>query len=354
MNTTVPAMQPKVFERKYELDSLAAFLKLSNQYHNAMPHDLSPYDAHWRGAVELAVQAMRGMQTATEDDPGIYRFQRTTTAPTDTLWQGTGFPGAWTGMIRSAFRPSDDACTYPFLVPANAMAVVELRGVSKLLDTLSLQDDPSSSPSSSIPCPGCSDLGKEASSLANEVDQGIREYGRLTRPLRGIRSEGSPSPFAYEVDGYGNELFMDDANVPSLLSLPYLGYTAVDDEAYLATRRGVLSGAHNPYFFNGTAAAGIGSPHTGLGNIWYMGIIMRALTSTEEGEITACLEMLKKAGAPTGFMHESFNKDNIGVFTRQWFSWANSLFGELILTLAQHKPHLLNQNYTGGGGVSAL
>ena len=149
-------------------------------------------------------------------------------------------------------------------------------------------------------------------------------------------------PFAHEVDGYGNEIFMDDANIPSLLSLPYLGYVAVADEAYQVTRRGVLSAAHNPYFFNGTVAQGVGSPHTGLGNVWYMSIIMQALTSTDDGEVKRCLDMLKRAAAPTGFMHESFSKDNAAVFTRQWFSWANSLFGELIMTLAESKPHLLS------------
>jgi len=182
----------------------------------------------------------------------------------------------------------------------------------------------------------------------------------LNRPLRGQKKQSeifayevnsnrclkprpaSLTPFInYQVDGYGNEIFMDDANIPSLLSLPYLGYVSDRDPDYVATRHALLNPLHNPYFFNGTAAKGVGSPHTGLGNIWYMSIIMQALTSTSDREITECLEMLKSAAAPTGFMHESFDKNDVSTFTRQWFSWANSLFGELILHLVDTKPHLL-------------
>ena len=217
----------------------------------------------------------------------------------------------------SGFRPSDDACTYPFHIPANAMAVVELGGTIGLLMEL-----------------GKEELVREVEKLVAEIDGGIIKYGTVHR-------EGGNLTFSYEVDGYGNRILMDDANVPSLLSLPYLGYVRETDARYQATRAQILDGTKNPFFFNGTAGHGIGSPHTGLGNIWHMGIIMQALTSTKDEEIVDCLEILKRAGSSTGFMHESFSKDNVGDFTRQWFSWANSLFGELILRLADAKPHLI-------------
>ena len=135
-------------------------------------------------------------------------------------------------------------------------------------------------------------------------------------------------------------LFMDDANVPSLLSLPYLGCCRADDIVYKDTRKFLLSN-NNPYFFKGKEAEGIGSPHTLINNIWIISIIMRALTSDDDEEIFQCLTFLKSTDAGTGFMHEAFDKDNAGVYTRKWFAWANSLFGELILKLYNEKPYLL-------------
>ncbi|HKK45096.1 MAG TPA: glycoside hydrolase family 125 protein, partial [Balneolaceae bacterium] len=147
--------------------------------------------------------------------------------------------------------------------------------------------------------------------------------------------------YAYEVDGFGNRLFMDDANVPGLLSLPYLGCTKEDDPVYQNTRKFVLS-QHNPYFFKGTAGEGIGGPHVGLNMIWPMSIIMRALTSSDDKEIAYCLKTLRNTDAGTGFMHESFNKDNPQKFTRKWFAWANTLFGELIIKVEKERPNLLS------------
>ncbi len=146
--------------------------------------------------------------------------------------------------------------------------------------------------------------------------------------------------WAYEVDGYGNTLFMDDANTPGLLGLPYLGAVDPNDATYRATRKAVLSPA-NPYFFKGKAAEGIGGPHIGRDMVWPMSIMVRALTSSDDSEIATCLKTLSTSTAGTGFMHEAFNKDDPTKFTRPWFAWANTLFGELILDLATRKPHLL-------------
>ncbi len=147
--------------------------------------------------------------------------------------------------------------------------------------------------------------------------------------------------WAYEVDGFGNALFADDANLPSLLALPYLGCTTRSDATYLRTRAFVLS-EDNPYFFRGKAAEGVGGPHVGAGQVWPMAIITRALTSESSAEISACLRTLKTTHAGTGFMHESFDKDNPAKFTRPWFAWANSLFGELMITVARDYPGLLS------------
>jgi meiotically up-regulated gene 157 (Mug157) protein len=148
--------------------------------------------------------------------------------------------------------------------------------------------------------------------------------------------------WAYETDGFGNRLFMDDANIPGLLSLAYLGCCARDDPLYLRTRKRALSET-NPYFFKGSAAEGVGGPHVGLRMIWPMSIMIRALTSEDDAEIRACLVALKKSNAQTGFMHEAFDQDNPSQFTRPWFAWANSLFGELILDLSTRKPAILRR-----------
>jgi hypothetical protein len=147
--------------------------------------------------------------------------------------------------------------------------------------------------------------------------------------------------WAYEVDGYGNTLLMDDANAPGLLSLPYLGCCAISDPVYQRTRAWVLS-SDNPYFFRGKAGEGIGGPHQGLNYIWPMSILFRAFTSTDDQEIRTCLRTLRDTTAGTHFLHESFQKDNAEDFTRAWFAWANPLFGELILHLADTRPAILS------------
>jgi len=173
----------------------------------------------------------------------------------------------------------------------------------------------------------------DCSALASEVEGAIATFAIVEHLDFG-------KIYAYEVDGFGNRLFMDDANVPSLLSLPYLDCLRYHDSVYLNTRNFIFS-RKNPYFFEGKVAAGIGSPHTLVNRIWPIGITMRALTSVDDDEINQCLRFLKSTHANTGFMHESFDKDDDTDFTRKWFAWANSLFAELILKLYVEKPELL-------------
>lgn len=313
------AMKPELHERKYELDSLCAVLRLANGYF-AATGDTAPFDRSWLGAFDLVLRTMRVQQAGTDEDvPPAYSFQRTTAQASDTLpMNGIGHPAFRCGLIKSHFRPSDDAAALPFPVAANAMASVCLQGASRLLDAL-----------------GEAERSAEALALSREIEDALRVYAVVEHPFAG-------HILAYEVDGFGNHLCMDDANVPSLLSLPYLGWCRRDDPLYRATRSFALSRA-NPYFFRGTAGEGIGGPHVGMGMIWPMSVIVRAMTSDDADEAIACLRQLRATTAGTGFMHESHHCDDPRRFTRPWFAWANTLFGELVMGLHRDRPEILRE-----------
>ena len=308
-------MKPELHERKWEIDSLCYPIRLAYGFWKKTG-DTSVFDSEWHQAAKLIIQTFREQQRL--KGLGPYTFRRSTTTPYDTLpLGGYGNPTKPNGMIHSGFRPSDDACIYPMLVPSNHFAVVSLRQLSELLVHVSA--DP--------------ELAAECTATADTVEHALRHSAVLDHKEFG-------TIYAYEIDGFGNALFMDDANVPSLLSLPYLNVCSKHDPVYQRTRKFVLSSS-NPYFFSGRAAEGIGGPHAGLDMIWPLGIIMRALTSDSDDEILQCLRFLKSTHAGTGFMHESFDKDDPSKYTRKWFAWANTLFGELIVTLHAERPHLL-------------
>jgi meiotically up-regulated gene 157 (Mug157) protein len=309
------AMKPGVAERKWEIDSLCWPVRLAYGYWRATG-DLVPLDDTWREAARTIVSTFRVQQR--KDGNGPYHFQRQADNPVDTLGGGGyGAPTRKVGLIHSGFRPSDDACVYPFLVPSNHFAVISLRQLAEMAPATGL---------------GAA-FAEDALSLANEITAALVLYGRT-------HLRDGTEVWAYEVDGYGNTLFMDDANTPGLLGLAYLGAAARSDPLYQATRKAVWSDA-NPYFFRGSAAEGLGGPHIGAGMIWPMSLTMYALTSRDDGEIAMALRLLKTTTAGTGFMHEAFDKDDPAKFTRPWFAWANTLFGELILDLAGRKPQLL-------------
>ena len=308
-------MKPGVHERKWEIDSLCYVIRLSYTFWKATG-ETGPFTEKWQRAMRLILKTFIEQQR--KEGPGPYRFQRRTAVATDTLpLGGYGNPSKPCGLIHSMFRPSDDATIFPFLIPSNLFAVKSLQQLGKMADKISRNRV----------------FADRCRALAGEVGEAIIKYGTAMR-------EGVGRIYAYEVDGFGNQLCMDDANIPSLLGLPYLGICPKDDPLYLNTRRFVLS-KQNPYYFAGRYAGGIGGPHVGLDMIWPMSIIMRALTSESDDEIMKCLRMLKTTHAGTGFMHESFHKNDPKKFTRKWFAWANTLFGELILTLYKERPHLI-------------
>lgn len=310
-------MKPELHERKWEIDSLCYPLRLAYQYWKETG-DASIFDEEWLKAINNILKTFKEQQR--KDGVGPYHFQRKTERALDTLNNdGLGAPVNPVGLIVSSFRPSDDATTLQFLVPSNFFAVSSLNKAAEILTAVNKNNT----------------LAQECTDLANEVAAALQKYAVYNHPEYG-------KIYAFEVDGFGNHMLMDDANVPSLLAMPYLGDVNVNDPIYQNTRRFVWSQS-NPYFFKGTAGEGIGGPHIGYDMIWPMSIMMKAFTSQDDKEIEACLKMLMNTDAGTGFMHESFHKDNPAKFTRPWFAWQNTLFGELILKLVNEgKIGLLN------------
>lgn len=299
---------PLIWERKYEIDSLCAPLYLAHQYyHETMDDSIFTEDFH--EMIKKIAQVFRNEQNHAECSS--YFFNRADCPQIDTLPNdGKGNEVAYTGMTWSGFRPSDDRCVYGYLVPSNMMAVCALKKAAELVST-GYEDNK---------------LESECRSLAYDIDEGIREHGIYNHPKFG-------KMYAYEVNGMGDMILMDDANSPSLMSAPYIGYANKDDELYVNTRKFILS-IDNPWYFEGSVAKGVGSPHTGHNKIWHIALCMQALTSNNQQEIENCLKMIADSHAGAYLMHESFDKDDGFDFTRPWFAWANSLFAELMIRLA--------------------
>ncbi|MEZ0538851.1 glycoside hydrolase family 125 protein [Fibrella arboris] len=312
----VTDMKPGLHERKWEIDSLCYPIRLA-YYYWKHTGDTTPFDANWQEAMRLVVQTFREQQR--RNGKGPYKFERRTSWATDGVpLGGYGYPARPNGLICSMFRPSDDATIYPYLIPSNFFAVTSLRQMTELLTVLKAN----------------AALATEARTLANEVDAALKQHAVTTHPRYG-------KVYAYEVNGYGSYNLMDDANVPSLLAMPYLGAMPVSDPVYQNTRKMLLS-EDNPFFFKGKAGEGIGGPHAGIDMIWPLSIIIRGMTSTSPAEIKQCLQMLQHSNAGTGFMHESFHKDDASKFTRKWFAWANTIFGEFVLKTFNERRELLS------------
>ena len=308
---------PWVFERKWEIDSHCYPIRLAHHYWKTTG-DVSVFDAEWVAAMRNIIKTLREQQR--KEGPGPYTFLRTTDRQLDTkCCVGRGNPVNPVGLIASAFRPSDDATTFEFLVPSNFMVVSSLRKAAEILTAVNDERE----------------LADECTALADEVAAALQKYAVVEHPEFG-------KIYAFEVDGFGSAQLMDDANVPSLLAMPYLGDVERTDPIYENTRRFVWS-TENPYFWRGAAGEGIGGPHIGVEMIWPMSIMMRAFTATDDNEIRDCIAQLLTTDAGTGFMHESFSRHDAAKFTRAWFAWQNTLFGELILKIVNDgKTDLLN------------
>ena len=312
-------MKKERHERKWELDSLCYPIRIAYFYY-LLTGDTSVFDSTWHNAMQLAVKTMKEQQRKNGNGP--YSFARNCERPTDSqINGGFGAPIKPNGMIVSSFRPSDDATQYGFLVPSNMFAVVSLRQLAEIENKVYQHTE----------------FAKECTDLSDEIDRAIQKYAIVNHPVCG-------KIYAFEVDGFGNSLCMDDANVPSLLAAPYLGYCSQDDPLYQNTRKFIWSD-NNPYFFSGKSGEGVGGPHVGLNYAWPMSIIIKGLTTDDTNELKDCLTLLRNTDGNTGFMHESFNVNDDNDFTRSWFAWTNTLFGELIVKIHNNHPELLKTTF---------
>ncbi|KAF4584216.1 DUF1237 domain protein [Ophiocordyceps camponoti-floridani] len=319
-----PIYEPKaVFECKYELDSLAHFLALANDFYHHTASTKFASD-RWFAAIDRVLDVLKQQSQPTFDPvtgafvKNEYTFQRKTNVGTETLaLQGLGNPlNDGTGLIRSAFRPSDDATILGFLIPANAMMSVELNRTAKLLRAIKKES-----------------LARDVQEWSHKIRAGVLEHGIVHHKKYG-------KVFAYEVDGYGSSIMMDDANYPSLLALPVMDFCDVTDAVYQNTRRMILDRKGNPYYLAGKEFKGIGGPHIGVRNAWPMSLLMQAQTSDDDDEIKECLDLVLKSSR-LGLVHESVDVDHVRQYTRSWFAWANGVFAMTILDVAKRKPHLI-------------
>lgn len=303
---------PWVWERKYEVDSLCYPVQLAHDLWTVTGRTDHLGDSFARAA-RMIIDLWRTEQR--HEEQSTYRFQRLDCPPTDTLVRdGRGSETVPNGLTWSAFRPSDDACTYGYNVPGNIFAAVELQHIETIATEVL----------------GDAALAASARELRDDITRAIEQHAVVEVSEHG-------EVYAYEVDGRGGILLTDDANVPSLMSLPLLGWCRPDDPLYLATR-GFLLSDKNPTFVSGilstgTEAAGIGSPHTPDGHIWPIALCVEGLTTDDSAEKDRIRRLLLETDAGTGLMHESFLATDPEVYTRPWFSWANAMFCELVLDI---------------------
>lgn len=324
----VSAMSNHIFERKYEADSLSNMLRLGGAYFSATG-DLAPFSkgpdgqaSDWVAAAALAIETLDKQRagSAEEDAQGgpSYVFQRQTGEPSDTLEHGRGALARSNGLIKSAFRGSDDATVLPFSIPENLFAVAALRLAAGVLRAV-----------------GEDAVADAAVRLADAVEAAVNLNGVFTHPVT------KKQVYAYEVDGFGNYWFQDDANIPSLLALPIFSAPIPrNDSLYQSTREAVLSSV-NPYYFCGLAACGVGGQHNGAPWIWPMALASQALTSDNATEVAGIISTLIDSSACTGLIHESFHMNSFSTYTRPWFAWMNSLFSEVIMDTAQRFPQII-------------
>lgn len=326
-DVVTPEYDPNVvFECKYEIDSLAAFFQLSWDYYEATGDAEFFARFRWRDAVRVILDTAKDLMAGTYAEDGSlntspYTWLREATSASETVSnKGVGAPVKGDiGLIRSFFRPSDDSCIYQFFIPGNMMFASFVGLTAEIMDGID------------------EGLAQEMRNVASGIEEAIEERAVVDHPEFGRM-------YAFEIDGFGSFNMMDDANIPSLLSIPHLRYKDGDDEVYRNTRNFVLSKS-NPYYAYGPVINAVGGPHQGPGNGWPMGVIMQLLTSDNDDEITEGLKVLMGSTSGLGLMHETVNSHNESIWTRPWFAWANGLFGQMVLDLAERKPHILEQSF---------
>ncbi len=294
-------MDYRVWEQKFELDSLAYPVTLAWSYWKTTG-DTSIFNSDYQKALDAILATLQREQ----DHPRNSRYSHKELAN-----NGKGRDVGYTGMIWTGFRPSDDACYYNFLIPSEMFAVVALGDMAEIERDVYHNVV----------------KANEAKSLRDEVQRGIQTYGLVLVPKYGYI-------YAYEVDGLGHAILTDDANMPSLLSAPYMGYTTPDDRYYENTRRFLLS-QDNPLFYQGQVARGIGSLHTPDHWIWPLALIMQGLTATADTEKQDVLKQILASDPGDHLLHESFDPNDPKRFTRQDFGWPNALFSEFVMTQLQ-------------------
>ncbi|KAA6410408.1 MAG: glycoside hydrolase family 125 [Lasallia pustulata] len=329
-----------VFDCKWELDSLASFLQLSSSYYNATL-DLSPFTKYkWMDTVEVLLSAAAGMRRGSYLADGHvdfppYTFVGQTDRSTETTANnGLGNPvNLGTGLVRSTFRPSDDGTIFQLLIPSNMMFAAHLSSCALIMDAIGTQR--------------ASSLGVQMRDMAAGIYADIERLAIIDLPKYG-------KVYAFEVDGYSSHNMMDDANIPGLLSAPLFGYGSISDEIYQNTRRFVLS-EDNPYWSWGPVISGIGGAHCGLGKAWPLALIVRILTSRDAAEIRGQLKQLLGTTGGLGLIHESVNGWGEHDWSRQWFSWANGMFGQMIIEMRMRSafklatiPQILVPNVANG------
>ncbi|EHI70354.1 glycoside hydrolase family 125 protein [Streptococcus ictaluri] len=297
-------MNPWIWERKYEIDSLCYPVQLAYLLYR----ETGSTD-HFNDDFHKGISLILDLWTVEQDhSKAPYLFERDTWRKEDTLThEGKGSPVKPTGMTWSGFRPSDDACQYGYLIPSNMFASVVLGYIKELYSQVF--DNQA--------------IANKADELRQDILKGIQEEAL-------VQNQKGQTVYAYEVDGFGHYSIMDDANIPSLLAAPYLGFCAKDDPIYLATRQTILS-PENPYYYQGKVASGIGSSHTPEDYIWHIALALQGLTAIDKEDKKAMLDLLVATDAGTHLMHEGFHVDDPKQYTRQWFSWANMMFCELLL-----------------------
>ena len=301
----LPKQGPWVFERKYEVDSLCYPIRLLYLYWKQTGRE-EIIKEKLEETANIIVNQWKTEQNHFEKSPYLF-IRPDFTVPWDTIHNGgKGNAVAYTGMTWSGFRPSDDGCQYGYLTASEMFAVIVLGYMSEMLRNVCKNEA----------------LSKECEELKSKIKDGINKYCIVEHEKYG-------KIYACETDGMGNFSMIDDANIPSLLSIPYIGYADVEDEIYQNTRKFLLS-KDSPFYFEGKYAKGIGSRHTPENYVWHMALVMQGMTSNDDDEKREILEMIANTDADTGYLHEGFNVDNPNEFTREWFTWPNSLFAEFI------------------------